>query len=269
MLRKSKDWVEEMRKSLESRVIEKSESGDSQNSIVPECSICQDKEWIKDIPEGATLLDIMTIPVHPCVCHKGKTQRREIKRLVPEMWQGLRLSSLKPSNNSELVKLFPYSQQQEVIKDLQDYPYSGHVFIGPSGTGKSRFLHCLLQEAILDGKRVFFSKMSKLIKAMQDNEFKNLPEERWSEMIDAADLKANSSKKPLYIFIDEMDKIKPTDDVYLKFFDLIDFIYENRSSAILTICTNLSEESLGEVWGLALARRIITISKPHYIGEEE
>jgi DNA replication protein DnaC len=174
------------------------------------------------------------------------------------MWQGLRVADLQPYPG--IGKIFPIDHQEELIQIIKFDPFKGYALFGPSGCGKSHIMHCLLQEAILTGKEVFFSKMANLLRVMRENEFGRLPEERWGEILDADDLKSRKPGKPLYIFIDEIDKIAITDDVFLKFLELVDFIYENKESAVLNVCSNLSPESFAKVWGEALLRRIEFIS---------
>jgi DNA replication protein DnaC len=187
------------------------------------------------------------------------------------MWQGLRVDDLKPLPDLSESTGFTTNDQNEVIADLQAYPFSGHSFFGSSGTGKSRFLSCLLQEAILADKDVFYSKMSALIRAIRDNEFGRLPEERWGEIIDADDLRARDHGRPLYIFLDEIDKIPITDEVFLKVLELFDFIYENSDSAVISVCSNLSPESCEGIWGVAVTRRILALTHVHILacGEGE
>ena len=157
-------------------------------------------------------------------------------------------------------EVIPVSHQAELIRIIKSEPFKGYAFFGPSGCGKSHLLHCLLQEAILTGKDVFFSKMAQLLRVIRENEFGRLPEERWDEIIDADDLKNRKQGKPLHIFIDEIDKISITDDVYLKFLELVDFIYENQESAVLNVCSNLSPDKFAEIWGEAVLRRIEHVS---------
>jgi hypothetical protein len=234
-----------------------------QASTKPKCPKCNDIQLIQ-VPPKEPLPPGASVPVRFCECRAERKQQRVIERYVPEMWRGLRVKDLQPS--VLLDRQFPVWQQREVIQSLMLNPLSSHSFFGHSGTGKSRFLHCLLQEAVHAGHDVFFSKMYALLKAIRDNEFGRLPEERWHEMIDADDLRQRTSQKPLFIFIDEIDKIPFTDDAYLKLFELIDTIYENTGSSVLTICSNLSIKSFTEIWGEALTRRIMAVTNVHELG---
>jgi hypothetical protein len=108
---------------------------------------------------------------------------------------------------------------------------------------------------------VFYSKMGNLVRAIRDNEFGRLPEERWDEIIDAEDLRKRKAGNPIHIFIDEIDKVPATDEVYLKILDLFDFIYENQDCAVVSVCSNLDPDKFAEIWGEALFRRIEAISK--------
>jgi DNA replication protein DnaC len=175
------------------------------------------------------------------------------------MWRGMRVAELKPYR--DIDDIFPVKRQAALIKIIQANPFRGYGLFGPSGCGKSYILHCLIQEAVMTGRDVFYSKMGNLIRAMRDNEFGRLPEERWGEIIDADDLKNRKPGKSLHIFIDEIDKIPITDEVFLKIFELVDFIYENQDAAILNVCSNLGPERFSEIWGEALYRRIEAVSE--------
>jgi DNA replication protein DnaC len=197
----------------------------------------------------------------PCDCQAERRKQALVNKWVPDMWKGLKLEELTPT--SMFGDEFPIRYQASIIEVLEGSPLGAHSFFGPSGMGKSRFLYCLLQEAINHGcKHIFFSKMAPLVRALRDNEFKQLPEERWNEIITPDDLKECHSD-PMHIFIDEFDKVPFTDDIYLRIFELIDFIYENQKNARLCICSNLSLENFTAVWGEGLLRRIGAISHIH------
>ena len=101
---------------------------------------------------------------------------------------------------------------------------------------------------------------------MRENEFGRLPEERWDEILDADDLRNRKPGKPIHIFIDEIDKIVITDEIYLKILELFDFIYENKESAVLNVCSNLTPDRFSEVWGEAMYRRIEETTEVILIG---
>jgi DNA replication protein DnaC len=185
-------------------------------------------------------------------------RRIKIEKFVPVQWQGLKAADLKPW--SEIEEVFPLDQQRTVIEAIQKDPLGGHSLFGPSGTGKSRILYCLLQEAILAGRDVFFSKMPKLVRSIRDYEFKRLPQEKWDEIIEAEDLHDRKKGNPLHIFIDEVDKINLVDEPYLKIFELFDFIYEHKESAVVSVCSNLTMGDFVNIFGEGLARRIMVVS---------
>lgn len=226
-------------------------------STTPKCPKCNDTQLIDVIPPES-LPPGTARTVRFCECWEESRHQKQVERFVPKMWRGLRVADLQPYPG--IAELFPLKRQSALIKKIKEDPFKGYALFGPSGCGKSRLLHCLLQEAIHTGKEVFYSKMGKLISVIRENEFGRLPEERWDEIVDADDLQKRKPGKPLYIFIDEIDKIPITDEVYLKILELIDFIYENQESAVLNVCSNLSTEEFAVIWGDALYRRIESIS---------
>ena len=228
-------------------------AGGLQSSEPPRCPRCNDTQLIQVVP-GAEL-PLGTAPVVKfCECREESRRQKLIARIVPDMWVGLKVVDLRPYPG--IAEIFPMAEQEELIEIIKADPLRGYAFFGPSGCGKSRMLHCLLQEAINQGKDVFYAKMGRLIQAMRDNEFGRLPEERWGEILDADDLRSRKDGDRLHIFIDEIDKIPFTDDVYLKILELIDFIYENRKRATLNVCSNLDTNKFAKIWGDALSRRV-------------
>lgn len=261
--RELKGLVSETLKRLEERM-EKNLQNFGKESIEqnePKCLICNDEGFIRVKIEGE---EERYCPITPCQCAIKKRKEATIKRYTPEIWIGLSVNELQPWG--VIDEIFSVESQGKIIRELQQNPLSGHSFFGCTGTGKSRFLHCLLQEAVNAGKNVFFSKMSNLITGIRDEEFGRLPQERWGEIIDTEDLRRRKEKNKLHIFIDEIDKIPRTDDVYLKFFELIDFIYEHKECAELSVCSNLSLVEFSVEWGTALARRISDVSDCHILG---
>ncbi len=232
----------------------------------PKCKKCNDTQIIQvhseiQYPPGTS------VPVRFCECREEKRCKKLIDLMVPQMWRGLRVGSLEPLQGLSRYG-FSVKNQINIINELRSHPLGGHSFFGPSGTGKSRFLYCLLQEAIYAGKDVYYSKMINLIRAIRDYEFGRLPQERWKEMIDSNDLSSRKPSDPLYIFLDEIDKVPITDDVYLKILELFDFIYEHNESAVISVCSNLSTKKCEEVWGTAVTRRIMALTDVHIIVEE-
>ena len=128
-------------------------------SVPPICPRCNDTMIIEvEEPDRPTFMARIG---KPCECVVGRRKRRLAEMWVPEIWRGLRAESLRPA--SAISRDFPIKQQEEVIAAIKKDPLGAHSFLGPSGTGKSRFLHCLLQEAIeASRKHIFFSKMAPL-----------------------------------------------------------------------------------------------------------
>jgi DNA replication protein DnaC len=234
------------------------ESGGLIPSTIPKCQKCNDTQLIDVIPSDKLPIGSSRV-VRFCECREENRRNKLIELIVPKMWRGLRVSDLQPY--PAIAEIFPLKRQAALIKKIQADPFQGYSLFGPSGCGKSRMLHCLIQEAIYAGKDVFYSKMGNLIKAIRDNEFGRLPEERWNEILDTEDLKKRNKGNPLHIFIDEIDKIPITDEVYLKILNLVDFIYENQELAVLNVCSNLDTSKFVITWGDALYRRIESVSR--------
>lgn len=223
----------------------------------PMCSVCDDTLWIPVQVGDETKMKA-------CECQIWKRKKTLIERWIPAMWRDVRVSTLEPSH--ALDGIFPYKNQIEVIKKIQEKPLKAHSFFGPSGVGKSRFLFALLREAIEEKcKYLFFSKMAPMIRAIRDNEFHRLPPERMHEVIIPEALE-KCKDEPMHIFIDEFDKIPITEDVGLKVFELLDYIYEHQDLAKLVIASNLSQKNFLDIWGEAIYRRIEAITNVHILG---
>ena len=219
---------------------------------LPKCSVCQDTGWIYKVDSEGTKR------AGKCQCVIDRELKAEIRRLIPEKFREVDLRSIKPQESMALV--LPIDKQREILADLKSDPVRARSFMGPTGVGKTFLMCAIAREAILSRRRVFFTKMNVLVRALRDEEYNRLPEDRWNEAVTIDNLIPDEWGRPTHLYIDEFDKVPGFKDIYPRVFDLVDFCYTTESRARLFITTNLGPDEFVEEWGAALFRRIEEIS---------
>jgi DNA replication protein DnaC len=150
--------------------------------------------------------------------------------------------------------------QSKVLSELKSDPFKPRSLMGPTGVGKTYLLCALAREAILNGRNIFFTRMNVLVRAMKDDEYGHLTEERAHELISPDQLQADEWGRPSNLYIDEFDKASGSKDTYTRVFDLVNLCYEFPARVSLFTTTNLNSDEFLEEWGAALYRRIQEIS---------
>lgn len=160
-----------------------------------------------------------------------------------------------------LTSLVPRGQQTAILPILQQNPEGSYVFAGRTGTGKSLMMWLLYRHAIKQtDRRVVVCTLSELldeyrafIQSSVNRETPKIPS------INAAELR--QKERPYSLFLDDIDKARPTEYAAEQFFELINAIYDFQHQLVVT--TNLSIEALrdhfnraDDRFGNAIVRRL-------------
>jgi hypothetical protein len=209
-----------------------------------------------------------------CICVSLRCYA-SLAEKISRHYAHIRLDKL---DSSPLSALSP-EVQRKTISMLQTEPDKSYFFFGPAKTSKTTFSIALYQNAIQRfvrenpdvtlGSDVPIWRISArtLLEqyhnyAISREEFtsdgkpkKVAPREVTREKIEAA---ARKGFKPR-LFLEEIDKIKPTDFRLSSLFEVIDAIYECDGQLVMS--TNLTPDGLvkflGEVYGHTIPRRVV------------
>lgn len=173
---------------------------------------------------------------------------------MPPKFREFSLENLKP-----VVKI--HAKQPEIVQTIKAHPDKNFYFGGNFGTGKTLFLWTLYRAAVMrDVQRIVVCSLSELL-----NDFKRFMQaskggtEKVYPRLCAEDLRQNHTK--FSIFLDDIDKARPTEYAAEQIFEIADAIYTHQHQIVLT--TNLGTNALvshfekaDDRYGGAIVRRL-------------
>lgn len=213
-----------------------------------ECSLCDDT-------------GMETVPGHGarfCECRLALIRAKRLARIPPK-FAGFHLAALAPN-----VEAHPL--QAEIVPFIRANPESSYVLAGRFGSGKSLMMWLLYRNAIKQTPRkVVVCTLSELLEEFRGfiqssvrNETPKLPS------LCAAELR--QTETPYSIFLDDIDKARPTEYAAEQFFEIVNAIYEYQHQLVVT--TNLRVRDLSshfdradERFGGAIVRRLVDNAK--------
>lgn len=229
----------------------------SETSVQPQnplCDKCQDtgRIYSKQVAtEGKFIGRIYTV-MRDCLC---KLERLRQKRLsvIPRFFQNVNLADLQPHPQIHAL-------QKTIIPVMKANPFESYFIAGKTGKGKTLMMWSLYREAVMNDKKVIACTLTELLneyKAFIQASINN--QELIYPRISAGDLRQNHTR--FSIFLDDIDKAKPTEYAMEQLFELANAIYEFGHQVVVT--TNLRLEDLqkhferaDERFGGAIVRRL-------------
>lgn len=193
-----------------------------------------------------------------CKCRLAKIRADRLSKIPPKFAQ-FHLSTLEPD-----VNIHP--AQAELIPFIKANPNHSYLLAGKFGCGKSLMMWLLYRHAIKEtSRKVVVCTLAELlqefrafIQSSMNNETPKIPR------LNAADLK--QTEQPYSIFLDDIDKARPTEYAAEQFFEIVNAIYEYRHQLVVT--TNLRIRELSdhfdradERFGGAIVRRLTDNAK--------
>lgn len=193
-----------------------------------------------------------------CKCRLAKIRADRLAKIPPK-FAGFQLSTLEPN-----VRCHP--KQAEMIPFIKANPESSYVLAGRFGSGKSLMMWMLYRHAVKQTQRkVVVCTLSELldefrayIQASMNRDTPTLPR------LNAAELR--QAETPYSIFLDDIDKAKPSEYAAEQFFEIVNAIYEFQHQLVVT--TNLTVRGLSdhfdradERFGGAIVRRLVDNAK--------
>lgn len=215
-----------------------------------DCGICDDRgyEIVKQEFNGR-----MYEAKKDCVCYLEKVRRKRLS-VIPPKFANLCLAQIQPDESVHPL-------QKSFVPVLKTSPSDNFFLAGRFGTGKTLMMWMLYREAVMNDKRVVACTLTELL-----NEYKVFIQASISggelvyPRLSSGDLRQNHTR--FSIFLDDIDKAKPTEYVAEQFFELADAIYAFNHQIVIT--TNLTAvkliehfERADERYGGAIVRRLM------------
>lgn len=154
--------------------------------------------------------------------------------------------------------------QADVIATMREHSESSFAFFGRNGCGKSLFGWLLYRKAIEAGRSAFGMPLSELLAQYRAFEKDN---DKLADVM-PADLRQN--KRRYLIFLDEIEKARPSEFAGEMLFRLIDAAYSFSHQLIVT--TNTTAERLsahwsenGDTYGSSIVRRIMEMENGYEV----
>lgn len=151
---------------------------------------------------------------------------------IPFEFRGVSLESLEPRSNR-------HRKQTEIIPKLQSEPEGNYFLCGRFGTGKTQFLWALYRRAVESGRNVIACSLNELL-----DEFKAFIQASQGKgdlvypRLSADMLKKNQKYA---IFLDDIDKARPTEYAAEQFSEIVNAIYEFQHQVVITTNLNVAE----------------------------
>lgn len=204
---------------------------------------------------------------------------------IPAKYQDFRLSTLQPSDKSRL----PLEEQQKLYDEMREHPLDGYAFFAPAGFSKTVSSTVLYRKAILENMVQWWNKMylqrdyqswenrknrdihvpeycppriyvwRKSMPDLLQQHFDLFNAENRSEVA-KPDITAEKIEQGLKkgltprVFIEEIDKVKPSEFSINQIFRLFDVIDRNLCQLVLD--TNLSRQQFLDMFGEPIYRRV-------------
>lgn len=218
------------------------------------CELCKDTERIYFIEKHFGKPYQMQ---KRCVCFLENIRRKRLAT-VPPKFQNATIANLKADTTR-------HPKQVEFVPMIKQNPQSSYFLAGSFGTGKTHLMWALYHEAVMNDRNTVICTLNELL-----NEYKGCihasmnNQETIYPRLSAEDLRQNHSK--FSIFLDDVDKARPTEYVAELVYDLADAMYSYNHQIVLT--TNLSVKKLAEHferaderYGGAIVRRFVENAK--------
>jgi DNA replication protein DnaC len=240
------------------------------------CPVCHDYRRIPAIRYGKTT-GVLEGTNLPCRCARLIRFYTEFDANIPAKYRHLNPHTYTPVDPKTVKGLYmPQKYQEKQWKAIMNNPFTGYAFFGPAGWCKTTFsvmlFYLALERAtpyliddhfqrikflwrtdaktIGDQHHAFQMQFTKLNELGQEEAVVNEPDVTVDRILRAA-----KKGLPVGLFLEEIDKVKPTDFKRNLLFEIINTLYENNGQLVL--CSNSKFSEFRERLGPEFARRVI------------
>ncbi len=202
---------------------------------VSDCSECGDSGWIRIVRDRVT-------GVAECICRKAKIKQSRL-RSIPERFRDCSFENYRPKDDLE----------DRALAVMVANPGGSYLLHGRYGHGKTHLAVAQYRVLISAGELCMFLSMSEILLDLRKH---GIDSSYFSQLLDRV-----QNAESFHLFIDDMDKFKPTEFKGEALFDLIDTVY--RRKLAITVTTNLGLVGLIEMGRLdsSIVRRLDDICK--------
>lgn len=170
---------------------------------------------------------------------------------VPDRFRDVRLSTLVPRGE----------RQGSILADLRARPEDSYLLCGPPGTGKTHFATALYREAVSRNAVERFRNINApvavwrmdatlMLQEHQDWDFREKADPNCTVACPTVRLNAiNNAARGGYrpcLYLDEIDKLKPSDYRLNRMRELVNCVYEAQGQVVATM--NLTPKALTKKW---------------------
>lgn len=168
--------------------------------------------------------------------------------IIPVRYKSAVLADLQP-------RVDRHPKQPEVVAYMKAHPEANYFICGKPNSGKTHLYWSLYQAAAVAGRLVFASKLFDLIEAIKAQIFDSkLP----------SPLPSMGGSERMGIFLEDVNKARPTEFVGERLFNFLDDVYNNKHQLVVTSQLAPADlvkyfdrgEEIKTVDGAALVRRM-------------
>jgi DNA replication protein DnaC len=196
----------------------------------------------------------------PCECAIRDRINRQLNRIAPrDRWA--RIDSLSVCEDPS--KCFaPLDLQRQIIDILRANPDGSFAFFGPSGYGKTTYLAALWHRAVTqtNGRGSFYQQTHDLVRELRSYEFDKDETPRICRQVIRETIAKHLRPR---VFLDEFDKVSPTDFARNSIHELVDELYQvavgTPTGVQFILATNLDRDEFMDAWGASILRRVEAI----------
>lgn len=238
------------------------------SDIEPPCKFCfgTGMEILPDTELGTVISKVTREAVTPtgagakrcrCQYRAPVDEVANLLSLIPKRYEGVALSTLEPNPNL-------HAEQGTVIAFMKQNPTANYFFCGEADCGKSHFLWALYEQSVRDGRQVFATTLYKFIEQIKAG----FADDQGLRMVDVLERLENPNNH-YSIFIDDIDKARPTGFAGETFHNFIDAVYNYKHQLVVTSQLDPEREVKGRLslmehfensnpsYGHAIVRRIV------------
>lgn len=213
-----KTGADAMEQSLQDQ-LQRSERNQETRSTSPSssCELCGDRGWIHSEIAG-------TSGVSRCVCARRRIIEMKMSA-IPRRFANCSFENYIPTDDLQVVAL-------ETVRGSID---CGMFIHGGYGRGKTHLAVAQYRALVSAGQECAFRSVSELITELREFELKG----EFSKVLDRA-----KYADEFHLFVDDIDKFKPTEFKAESFHELFNTIYSRKLS--VTVTTNWDMQTLVE-----------------------